>query len=270
MTAQADHSDVPSYGDMLSLDGRGFIVAGAGNGIGRQTAHALAANGARVVCVDVVGEFAEQVADEVGGVPLVADMCDRSGVEAALATANDSCGGLAGIVDIIGMTRFLFLADTTDDDWDWHQRTNLRHAFLIAQLGGKELARQGGGTLVYVASVSGISGAQKQAAYGAAKAGVISLVKSAAVELGPVGVRVNAVAPGVVLTPRIGATLGEERQREWTESTPLKRLGVPSDIASAALFLSSDLSAFVTGQTVVVDGGTGQRFPYPIETLGAS
>ncbi len=270
MTVLPDHSSVPSYGDMLSLEGRGFVVAGAGHGIGRQTAHALAANGAKVVCVDVVGEFAEQVADEVGGTPLVVDMCERSGVAAALATANASFGNLAGIVDIIGISKFLFLADTTDDDWDWHQRMNVRHAFLIAQLGGKELARQGGGTLVYVASISGISGAQKQAAYGAAKASVISLVKSAAVELGPEGVRVNAVAPGVVFTPRIGVTLGEERSRAWAESTPLKRLGVPSDIASTALFLSSDLSAFVNGQTVVVDGGAGQKFPYPLETLGVA
>lgn len=263
-----DSTAVPLYSDMSSLEGRGFIVAGAGNGIGRQTTHALASQGARVLCVDVVAELAEQVADEVGGISLVADMCERDGVERALAVADGSFERLCGIVDIIGISRFQRIVDTSDEDWDWHQRVNIRHAFLLAQLGGEALARQGGGTLVYVASIAGVSGAQNQAAYGAAKAGVISLVKSAAVELGPRQVRVNAVAPGVICTPRVGAALGEERRRAWAQSTPLGRLGTPADIASTALFLSSDLSSFMTGQTLVVDGGTGQKFPYPTETLG--
>lgn len=268
--ADLDTSAVPAYADRLSLQGRGFIVAGAGQGIGRQTAHALAAQGAQVLCVDLVGELAEQVADEVGGAALVEDMCERNGVERALAAADSAFGRLSGIVDIIGISRFQPIADTSDADWDWHQRVNIRHAFLLAQLGGQALARAGGGTLVYVASIAGVSGAQNQAAYGAAKAGVISLVKSAAVELGPEQVRVNAVAPGVISTPRVGAALGAERRRTWAESTPLRRLGAPSDIASAALFLSSDLSSFMTGQTIVVDGGMGQKFPYPTETLGTA
>lgn len=264
-----DSTAVPSYSAMCSLEGRGFVVAGVGNGIGRQTAHALASQGAQVLCVDVVAELAEHVADEVSGVSLVADMCERDGVEHALAVAERSFDRLGGIVDIIGISRFQRIVDTSDEDWDWHQRVNIRHAFLLAQLGGRALTRHGGGTLVFVASIAGVSGAQNQAAYGAAKAGVISLVKSAAVELGPHQVRVNAVAPGVICTPRVGAALGSERRQAWAESTPLRRLGRPSDIASTALFLSCDLSSFMTGQTLVVDGGTGQKFPYPTETLGS-
>lgn len=269
MQANPDTTDVPDYRRLLSLEDRGFVVAGAGQGIGRQTAHALATSGAGVVCVDVVADFAEQVALETGGVPFVGDMCERHAVQEALDLATATYGNLAGVVDIIGISKFQFIADTTSDDWEWHQRMNLQHAFLIAQLGGQELARQGGGSIVYVASISGMTGAQKQAAYGAAKAGVISLVKSCAVEMGPVGVRVNAVAPGVIWTPRIGTTLGEKRTDEWASRTPLGRLGSPADIASTALFLSSDLASFTTGQTLIVDGGASQRFPYPLEELSA-
>ncbi|MCW2879495.1 MAG: short-chain dehydrogenase/reductase [Sphaerisporangium sp.] len=267
MVRTEDHSPVPDYAQLGSLAGRGFIVAGAGQGIGRQTSHALAALGARVLCVDVVPELAEAVAKEVGGVPLVADMCERQGVQQALDTAQQSFGSLSGIVDIIGLARFAYLSDMNDDDWDWAQHVNLKHAFLLAQMGGAALAAAGGGSIVYIASVSGLDAAQRHAAYGVAKAGLISLVKSAAVEFGERQVRFNAVAPGVVWTPRIGGAIGEERRAEWSAPTPLGRLAEPRDIAAAALFLSSDLAGFITGQTLVVDGGLRVRFPYPVEEL---
>jgi NAD(P)-dependent dehydrogenase (short-subunit alcohol dehydrogenase family) len=111
--------------------------------------------------------------------------------------------------------------------------------------------------------VSGLTGAPNHAAYGAAKAGVMSLVRTLAVELGPRGVRANAVAPGAVWTPRVAALLGEDGKTRNADNAPLRRIGVPADIASAILFLASDLSAYVTGQTLVVDGGVGAKFPYP-------
>jgi NAD(P)-dependent dehydrogenase (short-subunit alcohol dehydrogenase family) len=267
MVKTEDHSPVPDYARLGSLAGRGFIVAGAGQGIGRQTSHALAAAGAKVLCVDVVPELAESVAKEVGGVPIVADICEREGVRHALDAAQQSFGNLSGIVDIIGLARFAYLAEMNDEDWAWAQRVNLTHAFLLAQMGGAALAAGGGGSIVYIASVSGLGAAQRHAAYGAAKAGLISLVKSAAVEFGGGQVRFNAVAPGVVWTPRIGGAIGEERRADWTARTPLGRLAQPSDIAAAALFLSSDLASFITGQTLVVDGGLRLRFPYPVEEL---
>ncbi|RBY84133.1 SDR family NAD(P)-dependent oxidoreductase [Blastococcus sp. TF02A-30] len=267
MTTTFDRSAVPDYARLGSLEGRAFLVAGAGAGIGRQTAHALASAGARVLCVDLVPELAAAVAEEVGGVPHVADMTERAGVQGALDAAVEAFGSLAGIVDIIGIARFQYLADTGDEDWAWAQKMNLTHAFLLAQLGAATLARYGGGSIVYIASVSGMGAAQRHAAYGAAKAGMISLVKSAAVEYGGQGVRVNAVAPGVIWTPRIGAAVGEERRAAWSEPTPLGRLGEPRDIAAAALFLASDLSGYVTGQTLLVDGGLQCRFPYPVEQL---
>jgi NAD(P)-dependent dehydrogenase (short-subunit alcohol dehydrogenase family) len=116
-----------------------------------------------------------------------------------------------------------------------------------------------------VASVSGITGAPRHAAYGAAKAGLMALVKSAAVELGPVGIRVNAVAPGVVWTPRVSGFLGETGRQSNANNAPLRRVALPADIAAAILFFMSDLAGYVTGQTLVVDGGVGAKFPYPMD-----
>ena len=118
--------------------------------------------------------------------------------------------------------------------------------------------------MAFVASVSGITSAPRHAAYGAAKAGLMSLVRTGAVELGPQRVRVNAVAPGVVWTPRISAFLGEEGRARNEANTPLGRVAQPADIAAAILFLVSDLSSYVSGQTLVVDGGVSAKFPYPM------
>ena len=118
--------------------------------------------------------------------------------------------------------------------------------------------------MAFVASVSGLTSAPLHAAYGAAKAGLIGLVKSAAVELGPLGVRVNAVAPGVVWTPRVSGYLGEEGRKTNAANAPLRRVALPADIAAALLFLVSDLASYVSGQTLVVDGGVSAKFPYPL------
>jgi len=126
------------------------------------------------------------------------------------------------------------------------------------------MASSGGGAMAFVASVSGITGAPRHAAYGAAKAGLMALVRSAAIELGPAGIRVNAVAPGAVWTPRVSALLGEEGRQRGSDNAPLRRVALPADIASALLFLMSDLAAYVSGQTLVVDGGVSAKFPYPM------
>ena len=173
-------------------------------------------------------------------------------------------GGIDGVVDIIGMSRYESLLDTEDESWDWHHDIVLRHAYHAMQYGGRALTAAGGGSMVFVASVSGIDGAPSHAAYGAAKAGLMSLVRSAAVELGPAKIRVNAVAPGVVWTPRVSAFLGEPGRERNAANAPLGRVAEPSDIAGALLFLASDLSGYVTGQTLVVDGGVSVKFGYPM------
>jgi NAD(P)-dependent dehydrogenase (short-subunit alcohol dehydrogenase family) len=257
-------SDPPDYPGRLRLDGRRIVVLGAGQGIGAEAVRALASAGARVACVDIEDDRARAIAAEVDGVPVTGDMTRRADAEQAIARADAALEGVDGIVDIIGMARYALLVDLDDEEWDWHFDIVLRHAYLATQIGGRVLVARGGGTIVAVASVSGITSAPRHAAYGAAKAGLMSLVRTAAVELGPSGVRVNAVAPGVVWTPRISQFLGEAGRSANAANTPLRRIADPADIAAAILFLSSDLSAFVTGQTLVVDGGVGAKFPYPM------
>ena len=260
---RSDSSPVPDYPGLLRLDGHRAVVLGAGQGIGRQGAHALAAVGARVACVDLDGDLAADIATEVDGLAVVGDATRRVDIERIFAEAISGLGGLDAIVDIIGMARYAALVDLTDEDWDWHQDIVLRHAFYTMQLGGRALAGRGG-SMVFVASVSAITSAPQHAAYGAAKAGLMSLVRTAAVELGPQGVRVNAVAPGVVWTPRVSVYLGDEGLERNRANTPLRRVAQPADIAAVMLFLVSDLSSYVTGQTLVVDGGVGTKFPYPM------
>ncbi|WP_406479968.1 SDR family NAD(P)-dependent oxidoreductase [Streptomyces sp. NBC_01615] len=261
-----DTTPVPDYASLHRLDGRSFVLLGAGNGIGRQTAHALTSVGARVLCVDVDKERAEAVAAETDGVPYVADVTAREAVRDLFAYAVRELGPVGGVVDIVGMAQYGPVDAIDDQSWDWHFDMVLRHAWLAIQYGGPAVAESGGGPLVFVASVSGLTSAPLHAAYGAAKAGLVSLVRSAAVEFGPRGVRVNAVAPGAVWTPRVAGLLGEEGRRRNADNAPLGRMAEPSDIASALLFLASPLASYVTGQTLVVDGGVTVKFPYP--TIG--
>lgn len=263
---RSDDTPVPDYQGRLRLDGRRFLVIGAGQGIGRQTAHALAGAGARVACLDVDPDLASDIADEVGGVALAGDATRRDDVARVFEAAVGHLGGLDGVVDIIGMAQYASIVDLTDDEWDWHHDIVLRHAFLAMQHAGRAMADTGG-VMVFVASVSGITSAPRHAAYGAAKAGLMSLVRTGAVELGPHAIRVNAVAPGVVWTPRVSAFLGDEGHARNVDNTPLRRVAQPSDIAAAVLFLASDLAGYVTGQTLVVDGGVGAKFPYPMANL---
>ena len=259
-----DDSPVPDYPGRLRLDGRRFVVLGAGQGIGRQSAHALASVGARVACVDLEVDRARQVASEIDGVAVIGDATQRGDATRIFTDATAALGGLDGIVDIVGMARYARLLDVTDEDWDWHFDIVLRHAYLAVQLGGRWLAAGSGGVMAFVASVSGLTSAPQHAAYGAAKAGLMALVRSAAVELGPAGIRVNAVAPGVVWTPRVSAYLGDTGRERNEANTPLRRVAQPADIAAALLFLCSDLAAYVSGQTLVVDGAVGAKFPYPM------
>jgi NAD(P)-dependent dehydrogenase (short-subunit alcohol dehydrogenase family) len=269
---RTDDTEVPDYPGLLRLDGRRFVVIGAGQGIGRQASHALAQAGARLVVVDKDPDLAADIAKEVDATPWSGDATDRDEVARLASSATEALGGVDGLVDIIGMAQYTSLLDTNDELWEWEHDICLRHAWLAMQHLGREMVSDSGtggiggpgGAMVFVASVSGMTSAPMHAAYGAFKAGLIGLVRSAAVELGPLGVRVNAVAPGVVWTPRVSAYLGEEGRQRNAENAPVRRVALPADIAAALLFLASDLSGYVNGQTLVVDGGVGVKFPYPL------
>jgi NAD(P)-dependent dehydrogenase (short-subunit alcohol dehydrogenase family) len=259
-----DNTPVPDYLDLQRLDGRNYVVIGAGQGMGRQTCHALTqAGAAKIVCVDIEHDRAADIAQEIGiGIAWEGDVTQRGDAQRLGAFAAEQLGTIHGFVDIVGMARWASVLEMDDDNWNWSHDMNVRHAFLVSQELGKRMVTTGGGTMVFIASVSGLSGAPMHAAYGAAKAGLMAYVQTLAVELGPLGVRANAVAPGVILTPRMEIAYTDAQRVANDAVVPLGRMGRPADIAGAALFLTSDLSSFVSGRTIVVDGAVDAKFPY--------
>jgi NAD(P)-dependent dehydrogenase (short-subunit alcohol dehydrogenase family) len=264
MMTKADTSQVPDYGSLGRVDGRTFVVVGAGQGMGRQSCHALAQAGAsRVVCVDIDSERAGDVAAEIGcGVAWAGDGTSRPEVRRLASDLAGALGTVDGLIDIVGLAYWSDVLNVDDELWDRQFDICLRHAFLLTQEVGRLMVDQGSGSFVFIASVSGLSGAPRHAAYGAAKAGLMSWVRSVAVELGPHGIRANAIAPGGIVTPRGRAMMGDDRIEAMGNDSPLRRMGETSEIAGVALFLSSPLSSYITGQTLVVDGGTGLKFQY--------
>jgi NAD(P)-dependent dehydrogenase (short-subunit alcohol dehydrogenase family) len=246
----------------LGLTGKRAVVSGAGfiperAGHGRQSSLKLAEAGATVACIDIDQGRAQGIVDEIeamGGqaFPVVADMTDRDQVQRAIDAAADRLGGIDVCVDIIGKATWNQVEEITPDEWQRDLEQNVTQVFNLWQIVGRQMIQQGtGGSLVALASVDGFVGAAYHAAYGVAKAGVISLTKTFAEELGRHGIRVNAVAPGNVGT-------GNEDQPEGQYAVDAKNpLAAPrgSDVGNAVLFLSSALAARITGQTLVVDGG---------------
>ena len=259
-----DQTHVPSYADLIRLDGQVFVVLGAGQGIGRQAAHALAQGGATVVCVGRGKEATENVAKEVGGVAFLGDAQERDDMQRLFAEVRERFGKLNGIVDIIAIGIQGGVLDMTDADYQWQHDNVLRHAFLALQLGAPLMRDSGGGAVVLVSSIAG----QRvwpgiTLAYSIFKAALDHMTRVAAVELGPLGIRVNTVSPGLVKTPR-----WQTKSAEWfakvAEAYPLRRIGEPSEIGSVILFLASEMARNMTGQILVADGGLSVQSPLPV------
>jgi NAD(P)-dependent dehydrogenase (short-subunit alcohol dehydrogenase family) len=247
----------------LRLDGRGMVVLGAGQGIGAATAHALAQAGARVLCVDKEEVLATQIAAEVSGVMCVADVTRRDDMVRIFATAREKLGSVRGIVDIVGMAKLGPLSSFSDADYDWQFDVVLRHAFLALQIGAPLVAESGGGAITFVGSISGAACLPNEMVYGASKAALHYLARSAALEFGPRGVRVNAISPGFTRTPRLNKMVSDERWAAIGEGIPLGRVATPEEIAGPLLFLSSELSSHVNGEVLAIDGGLGAMAAIP-------
>jgi NAD(P)-dependent dehydrogenase (short-subunit alcohol dehydrogenase family) len=250
-----------SVEDTLRLDGRTALVTGASRGIGRQAALTLAAAGASVVLAARSKEELAEVAAAArrAGAPdaivAVTDVLDEEAVEAAVATAVEGTGRLDVVVNVAGGQGFTaYVADTRTDGWDKVLGLNLRSVFVGCKAAMAHLPP--GGSIVNVASIAGFTASPGLAAYGAAKAGVIALTRTLAVEAAPHGVRVNCLAPGWVRTELTRRMWSDpETSRALVAQIPMGRWADVEELAGPLLLLASDAGSYITGTTLVVDGG---------------
>lgn len=265
-----DNNHTPDYLSLLRLDGRGFVVLGAGQGIGEQTVYALAQAGARVLCVDRDEHLARRIAEAAGGIACTADATSRPDMQRVFDTARKHFGRIHGVVDIIGIAGVKPLVEVDDNSWDLQFDIVVRHAYLAIQIGGEMMKADGGGTFAFVGSLAGERVVPNEVAYAASKAALHHLVRSAGVEYARHNIRINAVSPGFVRTPRLNQRLDEATWTNVGKAIPVGRAATPAEIAGHLLFLASDLSAHMAGEIINVDGGLGVMAAVPKITFAPS
>jgi 3-oxoacyl-[acyl-carrier protein] reductase len=243
----------------VDLKGQVAIVTGASQGLGRAVAVALGQNGAHVVCLARNAEkLAATVAEieSVGGTgeALACDVTDRAAAAAAIESTHAKHGRLDILVNNAGITRDKLMRGMSDEEWDDVIATNLTSCFVCCRTAAGLMRKKKYGRIINMASISGLIGNPGQANYSASKAGMIGMTRTMSKELVSRGVTVNAVAPGFIAS-EMTAELGEVVMEEVKKRIPAKRVGEPEDVAAAVLFLASKDASYISGQTLVVDGG---------------
>jgi NAD(P)-dependent dehydrogenase (short-subunit alcohol dehydrogenase family) len=246
------------------LAGKVAIVTGGGSGIGLAMAQAFAENGARLILVDIneeamtkARESLEQIFPQCEVETYRASVTDEDAIESAFAFCHERFGSIDILLNNAGISINKPALDLSVKEWREGIEINLTGIFICAQAAARRMARQKSGVMINMASMYGVASAPNRAAYCASKAGVVSLTKSLAVEWAPYGIRMNAIGPGYTLTPFVEALAraGQLDLETLRRRTPIGRLGAPEEMANIALFLASECSAFVTGHTVIADGG---------------
>ena len=241
----------------IYLNGRVAVVTGGGAGIGRGIAAGLKAFGAKVSIWERDAESCASAADEIGALGIHTDVRDSAAVDAALAQTTAELGPVTILVNNAGGVFWSKILDTTENGWDALYKSNLRHVYLCTQRVARGLVERNlAGSIINVTSIEGVRAAPGYATYAAAKAGVINYTKTAALELARHRIRVNALAPDITLTEGIMQVAPPGSEERFGRTVPMGRAGHVDEMAGAAVFLASEMSSYITGQTIHVDGGT--------------
>jgi len=242
------------------LEGKTAIITGGARGIGKAIAVRFAQEGANVAFTDLRADEnfhnTEKELIELGvkAKGYESDASNFAQSQELVDTIAKEFGSVDILVNNAGITKDTLLMRMTEDQWDLVMNVNLKSVFNLTKAAQKYMLKQRSGSIINMSSVVGVSGNAGQANYSASKAGIIGFTKSVAKELGSRGIRSNAIAPGFIIT-EMTADLGEDVVKEWASQIPLKRGGTPEDVANTCVYLGSDLSSYVTGQTIHVCGG---------------
>ncbi|MBN1112343.1 MAG: 3-oxoacyl-[acyl-carrier-protein] reductase [Bacteroidales bacterium] len=245
---------------MKMLEGKTAIITGGARGIGKAIAVRFAQEGANVAFTDLRADEnfhnteKELIALGVKAKGYESDASNFAQSQELVDTIAKEFGSVDILVNNAGITKDTLLMRMTEEQWDLVMNVNLKSVFNLTKAAQKYMLKQRSGSIINMSSVVGVSGNAGQANYSASKAGIIGFTKSVAKELGSRGIRSNAIAPGFIIT-EMTAALGEDIVKEWASQIPLKRGGTPEDVANTCVYLGSDLSSYVTGQTIHVCGG---------------
>ncbi|RMG41695.1 MAG: SDR family oxidoreductase [Planctomycetota bacterium] len=261
--------------ELFSVDGQVVLVSGGSRGIGKAIAAGFAQNGAHVVVTGRDEPTLQKTAAELSAEaphPVLPHVCDVSRLDEIHATVDavlDRFDRIDTLVNVAGVNRRKPALDVTPEDYDFILDINLRGAFFMAQAVGRHMVERRSGSQIHIASLNTDRPLVNVLPYAASKAGLGHMTRVLAAEWGPAGVRVNALAPGFILTDLTRKLWSNQQMLQWGETnTPLRRLGRPEDMVGTALFLASPASAFLTGQIVYVDGGFNAAVIWPIPEDG--
>jgi len=256
---------------LFSVDDQVVLVSGGTRGIGFAIAQGFAERGATVIVTGRTAESASQGAEKlragakVAPLGLACDVADAAQVNRLASSVQEKFGRVDTLINVAGVNRRKPAIEVTDDDYDYILGANLRGAFVLSREIGRHMLDRRSGCQINIASLNTDRPLKNVMPYAVSKAGIAQMTRALALEWGPAGIRVNAIAPGFIVTDLTRKLWSDETMQTWgLANTPQRRLGAPDDLVGAALFLASKASAFITGQILYVDGGFTAGFSWPI------